>query len=315
MNLKNIYLSQCNHLLRSIWKWLPRHKKIRFFLFYHCKPLYTKLRWFNTFGSTLNYRKKDKDIHEKLFWLSVYYHNPLIPICADKYRVREYVAQCGCQDILNQLYQVCDKPEDIDFEGLPQRFVIKSNAGSGDNLFCLDKDTFDKKAAIDQMNSWGRQVYGIDTAEYQYADIPQKIICEKFLLEDTDDILTEYQFFCFNGKPESILVRNDLETSGTNPFAVTYSLDWERLFYRIDEDQFTPNLTRPQLLQKMTTYATILASPFPHVRVDFYIVQHNGEEKLYFGEMTFSTHGNVLSNYKESTLRYWANLLVLPIRK
>lgn len=314
MTLKNIYLSQRNHLLRSIWKWLPRHKKIRLFLFLHCRPFYTKLRWFNTFGTTLNYRKKDKNIHEKLFWLSVYYKNHLIPICADKYRVREYVTQCGCQDILNQFYQVCDKPEDIDFERLPNKFVIKSNAGSGDNLFCLDKRTFNKNEALSLIRTWGGRIYGIDTAEYQYTDIPQKIICEKFLLEDTDDILTEYQFFCFNGKPESILVRNDLETSGTNPFAVTYSLDWKRLFYRIEEEQLSTNLARPQHLQRMTECATILATPFPHVRVDFYIVQHNRDEKLYFGEMTFSTHGNVLSNYKESTLIKWGDLLVLPTK-
>lgn len=275
-------------------------------LFKCCKPLYTRLRYFNTFGEVLRFRKKEKDIHEKLFWLSVFWRDPLISVCADKYRVREYVKTRGCGDMLNELYQVADSFDKVDFDALPNGFVMKSNKGSGDNFFCLDKTKLDKPAVNQLVNTWKSRIYGYETAEYQYAGIPFKLILEKYLSGEGQII--EYQLFCFNGEPESILVRTDLETSSEEAFAVSYSLDWKRLYYRIDEEQFSPELERPVNLDKMIDYARRLAKPFPHVRVDYY--EYQG--RLYFGEMTFSTHGNVLSNYKPETLDKWGRLLQLP---
>lgn len=259
------------------------------------------------FGEQLNWRRPTR-FEEKLFWLSVNYRHPLIMHCADKYRVREYVMSCGCGDILNELYGVFEDCREIPWDRLPNQFVFKSNRGSGDNLFCLDKDSFDVTGAVALMENWPQHIYGVDTAEYQYARIPYKLICEKYLLDGTDSELIEYQFFCFNGVPRSILVRNDLETAGKHPFAVSYSIDWEREYLRKNEEKFAVDLPRPVNLDKMIEYATRLCAPFPHVRVDFYEVDGN----LYFGELTFSTHGNVFSNYKVSTLEMWNKLLSLP---
>ena len=265
------------------------------------------MRYFNVFGKRLNLRHP-QDFEQKLFWLSVYYRHPLIEQCADKYRVREYVEQCGCGDILNTLYGAYDKAEDIPFNELPNQFVVKSNRGSGDNFFCLDKTSLHIEGAVRLLDSWREHTYGIETAEYQYAKMPFKLVVERYLKASGQTDWVEYQFFCFNGIPVSVLVRNDLETAGGQPFAESYSMNWQRQYLRKDEEQMTFDVPRPVSFDKMKEYAFRLARPFPHVRVDFYEV--NGH--LYFGELTFSTHGNVFENYKESTLIEWNRLLTLP---
>ena len=290
-----------------VWQFLRSHSRLQQFFFYHLRPIYTRLRYYNVFGKTLNLRQP-QDFEQKLFWLSVYYRHPLIEQCADKYRVREYINKCGCTDILNTLYGAYDNAQDIPFSSLPNRFVVKSNRGSGDNFFCLDKTSLHTEGAISLFESWREHTYGIDTAEYQYARMPFKLVVERYLKDNENTDWMEYQFFCFNGKPAAILVRNDLETNGKQPFAMSYSLDWQRMYLREGEEQFTASLPHPATLDKMIDYATRLAKPFPHVRVDFYEV--NG--KLYFGELTFSTHGNVFENYKQSTLEQWNQLLTLP---
>lgn len=292
-----------------IWEWslLQVDHSRQLFAFLYCRRWYTKLRYRNTFGEEMSMRHP-KSFHEKLFWLSVYYRHPLIMQCADKYRVREYIEKCGCGDILNELYAAYNEADEIEWDKLPNRFVIKSNRGSGNNFFCLDKSSLNIKETTAMLGDWKNLEYGVDTAEYQYYKMPFKLICEKHLLEQPTDEMMEYQFFCFNGIPASILVRNDLDTSGKHPFAVSYSMDWERRYLRLNEEQFTVDLPKPKNFDKMVEYAKILCAPFPHVRVDFYEVGG----KLYFGELTFSTHGNVFSNYKESTLDEWNKLLLLP---
>lgn len=307
MNIGRVLRCQRNHFLYNLWNCIQEHEDLRLYMFRKHKELYAQLRFFSVFGTWLNYRKITT-FHEKLFWLSVKWRNPLIVQCADKVRVREYVKRCGCSDILNEVYGVYSTADEICFSNLPDKFVLKSNRGSGGNLFCINKNYFDKSLALIEMKEWEQNVYGIDTAEFQYFPMPFNILCEKYLIQNETDELVEYQLFCFNGRPDSFLVRNDLETCGKDPFAVSYSLDWHRLYLRKDEENFHISLPEPVNRGKMIEYATKLAKPFPHVRVDFYEI--NG--RLYFGELTFSTHGNVFSNYKSETLEYWGALLQLP---
>lgn len=311
MDNKIVRICRCQyaHWRRGEWNYLLKHPCIRRFVFLHCRQWYTKLRYRMIFGMEMNIFHP-RLFHEKIFWLSVYYCHPLIMQCADKYQVRDYVRKCGCADILNELYATYDDASCIDWGQLPNQFVIKGNRGSGDNLFCLNKNSLDKDATIMKLTEWKQHEYGIDTAEYQYFKVPFKLICEKYLIEKMADEMMEYQFFCFNGVPISILVRNDLETAGKNPFAVSYSMDWKREYLRIGEEAFEIDIPKPKTFDRMVECAKRLCAPFPHVRVDFYEVGG----KLYFGELTFSSHGNVFSNYKESTLVQWNDLLTLPVK-
>jgi len=300
---------QYNHWRRRAWNYLQMHKEARYFVFRHFKLWYTKLRYYIIFGETLD-MKHPQSFHAKIFWLSVMYRHPLIMQCADKYRVREYVEKCGLGDILNPLYGVYDRAEQIEFDKLPDTYAIKANKGSSYNFFKRNKEEeLDIPALIQKFNSWSTSECGEDTAEYQYAKIPFKLCCEKYLLDNQDDEMVEYQFFCFNGRPDSILVRNDLTTAGKHPFAVSYSIDWKREYFRKNEEQFTFDLPKPALLPRMLECAQKLCAPFPHVRVDFYVINN---QKLVFGEMTFSTSGNVFHNYNDSALEQWNKGFVIP---
>lgn len=263
--------------------------------------LRTKKKWNN---------KTPKDLNEKLFWLARYWRNPLIVKCADKYTVRDYLQEKGCGDILNELYAVCERGEQIDFDTLPQKFVLKCNHGSGMNIICEDKSQLDRASAIKQLNKWMKFQFGRGV-EWQYKNIEHKILVEKYL-ESKDGKMIEYQIFCFNGKPGFFLVRNDLRESKVDKenleFAVSYTMDWKRVYMRKGEEQFKVDLPRPHNYQKMIDYATRIARDFPQVRVDYYEI----DDRLVFGELTFSSHGAIMSNYKDEYVKSLGDLLELP---
>lgn len=276
-----------------------------------------------TLGESMQYRfiyavrtkrwlsfKNPKDLNQKLFWLARFWRHPLITQCADKYRVREYLESKGCGDILNELYGVYDDARDIDFSKLPNKFAIKCNHGSGMNIVCEDKSKLNIPDSVNKLNEWLKFQFGRGV-EWQYKPIERKIIVEKYL-EGKSGIMMEYQVFCFNGKPVMFLARNDLRCSSADQnmetFAVSYTPNWERVFYRKDEEKYRINLPKPHNYEKILEYATRLSADFPQVRVDFYEL----DDELIFGEMTFSSNGNILSNYKQEVLNQLGEQLILP---
>lgn len=251
--------------------------------------------------------KSPKDLNQKMFWLARYWRHPLIVQCADKYKVREYLQSKGCGDILNELYGIYTDARDINFDNLPKKFAVKCNHGSGMNIVCEDKSELDIAATVTKLNEWLKFQFGRGV-EWQYKDIERKIIAEKYL----EGNMIEYQVWCFNGEPVMFLVRNDLRESSDDDantsYAITYTPDWQRVFYRKNEEQYNIALPKPRNYDKMLDYAKRLSADFPQVRVDFYEV--NGQ--LIFGEMTFSSHGNILSNYKQEVLDMLGKRLLLP---
>ena len=251
-----------------------------------------------------------QDWNEKMIWLSLYWRNPLVSKCADKYAVREYLASKGCQDILNEQYGVYGDARDIDFDALPRKFVLKCNHGSKMNIICEDKDALDIPKTRSTLNKWLSRPYG-RSIEWQYKTIEPRILAEKYL-ESADGKMMEYQIFCFNGKPMFFLVRNDLRNSAADKaserFAVSYTMDWKRVYMRKGEEQFDFDLPRPHNYDKMIDYAKKLSADFPHVRVDYYEI----DDKLVFGELTFSSNGNIQSNYKEEYIKSLGAQLRLP---
>ena len=234
---------------------------------------------------------KPTGMNEKLMWLKLndYGKNPLVSLCADKYRVREYVESCGYEVILNELYGVWDKAEDIDWDKLPDAFVMKCNHGCGYNLIYPQKSRIDTAAAVRQLNAWLREKYWLSLGEIQYRNIEPKIICEKYL----GDALVDYKIYCFNGKPEFIMVcvgREAGQPSHTQgieePMFYFFSTDWQ--LRRLTKDgQMAPEgftVPKPEKLDYMLEIAEKLSGPFPFVRVDLYDI----EGKTVFGELTFT---------------------------
>lgn len=144
--------------------------------------LNTKARYKAAFGRKLDL-KNPKTLNEKVLWLKLnnYINNPLVSKCADKYKVREYVKECGLEDILVKLYGVYKTADEIPWDSLPNQFVLKWNFGAGYNIVCTNKAKMDKKTVISQMKKWGREKYWLPHSEMQYKKYPKLIICEELL--------------------------------------------------------------------------------------------------------------------------------------
>lgn len=230
--------------------------------------------------------------NEKLQWLKlhVYGKDPVYTVCADKYRVREYLTERGFGDLLIPLIGVYEHPEDIDFDALPDRFVLKWNFGSGYNIICNDKRKLDVEATVRKLREWGQdRNYAWRSYEMQYRDIPRRIVCEENMTFGGKRLL-DYKFQCFNGKMLIGFVKKGLENGAVH----WYSFDRQ---LRHCPHEFSAGasvqLESPEeffdreRVQLMIRVAEKLAEPFPYVRVDLYSVG----EKIYFGEYTFCDGG------------------------
>ena len=159
-------------------------------------------------GKKLNL-KNPKTFNDKMQWLKLYYYpfNSTVVKCADKYAVRKYMEEKGYAKLLVPLIGYWDNADKIDWDKLPEKFVMKCNHGCAYNILCNDKRNFDTKKATYQLNKWMKEDFGAFNIENHYSKIqPHMITCEKFL----GDNITDYKFFCFNGKPEFMYVSNDL---------------------------------------------------------------------------------------------------------
>jgi len=219
---------------------------------------------------------------EKMQWAKFYDCTPIKTTLSDKYLVREWVAEKIGEKYLIPLLGVWDRFSDIQFDKLPNQFVLKTNHGSGSVIVVKDKTVFNIAEARQSFNDWMSIDYAYATGfEVQYSNIKRKIIAERYLETDIGE-LQDYKFLCFDGKPYYCWV--DLGRFGNHTRNV-YDLNWELQPW----NQYTYGnsaypIPKPKNFEKMVELATSLCQGFSHVRVDLYNV--NGT--IYFGEMTFT---------------------------
>lgn len=220
---------------------------------------------------------------EKIQWYKLYYRNDLMPICVDKYRVRKYIEKKGLSDILVKLYGVYDKADDIPFDALPQKFVLKTSNGSGTNIICRDKSKIFPQNIIEKVNNFLKQSSASAGREWAYAKGTPKIIIEELLEDDSnvDGSISDYKLLCFNGRPEYIVLDIDRFTHHKRNI---YDVEWHDL-HVVSDCPCIDNRTfdKPRNYERMIEIAKILSEDFPAVRVDLYNI--NG--RIYFGELTF----------------------------
>lgn len=229
---------------------------------------------------------------EKLQWLKlhVYGKDPVYTVCADKYRVREYLKERGFENLLIPLIGVYERPEDIDFNALPERFVLKWNFGSGYNVICNSKLDLDWEATVRQLKEWGRDKdYAWRSYEMQYRDIPHRIVCEENIAPWGKG-LVDYKFQCFKGK----VLLGTMYTHLPNETQEIYSFGSDLKYYAYEETKegliqlsSEPNYFDRSLVINLVKCAEELASAFHFVRVDLYSV----DGRVYFGEFTFTGGG------------------------
>jgi hypothetical protein len=260
-----------------------------------------KRKYIKRLGRKLNL-KNPKTFNEKLQYIKLYYRNSLITMCADKYRVRDYVKEKINDDILVPLLWVSDKPKDIPFDELPTSFVIKTNHGSGMNI--LIKNKVNKNEVVEKLKKWLKINFYIFYREWAYKNIKKKIIIEKYLGENIKD----YKIFVFNGKAKFIQVDTDRFIDHKRNF---YNLNWEMQNIKYLYENTSKEIEPPYNLDRMIFYAEILANGFPFVRVDF----HEVNKRLYFGELTFypeAGFGKFLENHNVFDLKF-GNLIKFNI--
>lgn len=226
-----------------------------------------------------------KTFNEKMQWLKVFYEDPLITKCSDKYLVREYVEERIGSDVLVPLVGAYSSPEEIDFNALPDKFVLKVNWGSGLNIICHDKKSLNIQETKDLLSQWMKKEsnHYYNSFEFGYKDIKPKIICEQYI-EQLDGKLLDYKFYCFNGRFKYVHIDFDRQTKHTRSF---YNREWEKLNFTTRYPQRAEPIKKPDQFDKMIEIVEALAKGFIFVRVDLY----NIDKKIYFGELTFY-HGS-----------------------
>lgn len=233
-------------------------------------------------GRKLNLNQP-KRFTEKLQWYKLHYQNALMTQCADKYSVREYIKLKGYEHILVPLYGVYSKAEDIDFEKLPDKFVLKTTNGSHTNILCEDKSTLDIESTKMQLNKWLNMKAEKAGREWAYYDIEPRIVCEQYLEKDKNNDLVDYKFFCFNGKPYCLYVIIERFLKNGIKLGI-FDLNFKQMnFRRSDIPVIAINVEKPKNFDEMISIANDLSKDFPHVRVDLY----NVDGHIFFGELTF----------------------------
>lgn len=246
--------------------------------------------------------KNPQTFNEKIQWLKLHEYptNQLVIEGADKYKVRAYVEKKDLGNILVPLIGHWDKPEDIDWDKLPRKFVLKCNHGCAYNILCNDKTTFDKENAIKNLRKWMNEDFGAFNIETHYSKIKPHIICEEFL----GDCIIDYKFFCFNGEPKFIYVSSDLIHDRQAQIGFFYFDGTKMPLIRND---YAPMDIEelPPFFEQMKKDARVLCQDFPFVRVDFFLANNT----YYFAELTFTPSGGMMPFNPDKYDLEWGKLL------
>ena len=265
------------------------------------KSLAHKILYYKMSGKKLNL-KNPKTIDDKLHYLMVYKYREKYGKLADKYEVRKFIKERNYEELLPKLYGVYNNANEIDFNKLPNKFVLKTNHGCGNVFICTDKEKFNFEEAKDVLNKALKKNFARKTLEYHYSYIEPKIICEEYLDDKEHKLPLDYKFYCFDGHVECLLLCSDRENGTKLDY---YDLNWNKLPYSIDKYTSHKEINKPKTLDEMIKVASDLSKGFEFVRVDLYDI--NG--KVYFGEMTFTPVAGYIYENTQESLEYLGSLI------
>ncbi len=278
MGPKKIMNSKIIHyyfgMLEKTSRVIANNTSLFFFDKVHCSMKYRRI-----FHEQLNL-KNPKSFHEKLQWIKLYDRNPFYTQLADKYAVREYVKNRIGDEYLNELLGLYSNVDEIDFDKLPMRFVLKVTHGCGWNIICPDKNKLDIQKAKSCLSKWLNMSWYNIKGEWVYKNIPPKIICEKYLDGDKVLGLVDYKFLCFQGKPEFIDVHINRYTYHME---AVYNTNWNIEAFLEVIPRIEQEIPKPSQFDLMLDLAKKLSTGINFCRVDFY----NYDEMVIFGEITF----------------------------
>lgn len=267
--------------------------------------VYIKILYKHKFGKSLDL-DNPIGINEKILWMIFNWQHPLIIICADKYKVRDYVQEKGLAKLLPKLYGVWNDADSIDWNKLPQKIVLKCNHGCHMNIISNNLKREDLSQIKGKLNKWVHTPFESPGYEPHYSYIPPKIIAEEYISSiDGKNVPSDYKFYCFYGKPEYIMACSDREDNGRAIYEY-YDLKWDDM--GIGKLPNMKTISKPNTLKKMIDYAEILSKDFPFVRVDFY----DGIDDPVFSELTFTPNYGMDPDYSEEGNIVAGKSFVLP---
>lgn len=249
-------------------KWLPDDLFLR--MMFHAKM-----------GVKLNL-DNPKTFNEKVQWLKLYDRNPLYTSLVDKYMVRSYVEEKIGGKYLIPLLGVWDDPNKIDFNALPDKFVLKCNHDSGTVVICRDKTKLDIEATRDLLYTKLKRNFFWGGREWPYKNVQPKVICEQFMENSESGGLIDYKIYCFDGVPKMLMVATDRFTGGQTHFDY-FDDDYNWLDLEWDNPRSDTPPPKPTQFDEMMEIAKKLSIGIPQVRIDLYEIKN----VVYFGEMTF----------------------------
>lgn len=308
--MRRAYSCQSKHLYAKMLNQLKPE------FFYKHPKLIMSLWYASQMGYFPNLRKP-RDFHSQLMKINLdAYHNEerrsLRIQCADKYAVRQYVVDKGLGRLLNSCYGVYDSFDDIDFDVLPNQFVLKVTNGSGQNYICRDKTKMDYNSVRELFARWmaASKTFGLKTGEWHYSAIKPRIVAERYLSSlGEDKSIVDYKFHCIHGAVVGILVCYDRDNMLHEVNLDYYDVDWNLTDGILP--QYHPNqrlIPKPESFNEMLSHVQCLCEGIEYVRVDMYEI----DGQPYFGEMTFTPAGNVMLKYSAETLN---NMLTVYLER
>ena len=249
-------------------------------------------------------------MNEKLQWLKLNNRNDRLTKLVDKYEVREYIKEVLGEEYLIPLIGAWDDPDDIDFDALPEKFVLKCNHNSGLGMcICKDKSKLDIEKARKLLKKGIKQNYYKTGREWPYKNVKRKILCEKYITDDGKDCLTDYKFYCFNGKVDVVLLCIDRDIGDTKFYF--FDREWNLKRYNIRGKNAPEGFTlpKPEGIDEMFEIAEKLSKGHAFVRVDLYY----SNKQVYFGELTFYPQSGIDANRLPETDIHFGDMIDLNV--
>ena len=245
--------------------------------------VYIKLLFYCRFRYKLNLLSP-KTFNEKLQWLKIYDKNPEYIDDVDKFAVREKVKNTIGEKYLIPLIDYYIHPEDIDYNRLPEQFVLKCTHGTHCSIICKDKSKLNIQETNNMLRKWLKHNYYYDAREWPYREVKPRIICEEYIANDKEgENFIDYKFLCFNGNVKLVMVHQDINNVNRSHTLDIYTPYWEKTKIKWGIPNSPNILPKPECLEECLHICRILSQKRPHVRVDLYIVKN----KIYFGELTY----------------------------
>lgn len=243
---------------------------------------YLRMVYWMRMGERLDL-KNPKVYTEKIQWLKLHDAKPEYTELVDKYLVKEYVAKNIGEEYIIPTYGVWDCAEDIDFDALPNQFVLKCNHDSASVVICHNKANFDREAARKKLARCLKNNFFYVGREYPYKNVKRKILAEAYMEDQKLHELRDYKFFTFGGIPKLVHVVSNRQKVDEETYGDFFDMDYNHVNLHMGHDFAPVPPEKPNNFEKMKELARILSTGTRHLRVDFYEVNN----KLYFGELTF----------------------------